>query len=159
MTAAHSHDRDISFQVPGVCMWEVRGEAGWEAEVNSMCACIFIQRPQPAWILVGKMPLYHNSCILQFHLHTWGCTQMKARELKRRHTKRNAVVHDGSKEHICMQPYWHIKTDRSYIINIYRFHSPPHTENQHLPTCYHTHTHTELLFLLIHPCRDFTVLL
>lgn len=82
---------------------------GWEAEVNSMCACIFIQRPQPAWILVGKMPLNHHSCILQFHLHTWGYTQMKAHKLKKKPYKRNAIVHDGSKEHICMQPHWRIK--------------------------------------------------
>lgn len=56
MSAVHTHDQAILYQIPGVWMWEVRGEAGWEAELNSMCACIFILYPQPSWIVVGKMP-------------------------------------------------------------------------------------------------------
>lgn len=51
------------------CLDVGREGAGWEVEVNSMCACIFMQHPQPSRILFGKLPSYEKKHTSEFHLH------------------------------------------------------------------------------------------
>lgn len=74
--------------VPGVRMWEVRKVAGWEAEVNSMCACVLYNTLSPSVFWLARCLLHQKKYLFFFFFaffnstYTHVAAHMKAPDLK-----------------------------------------------------------------------------